>query len=121
MNETRRDVIVLGGGISGLTAAWRLKNAGIDACLLDANTEVGGCARTERYNGFLLEKGPFSVIVRDAAFEKLLDDLSEEVKVITASREARVRYIYRRGLTEAILRKCSFTLRIPEDHKGKPG
>ena len=76
MTTTSRDVIVIGAGISGLTAAWRLKQAGVDVCVLESEHEVGGAMRTERRDGFLLEKGPFNVIVRDGAFERLLKDLS---------------------------------------------
>ena len=61
MNDDLRDLIVVGAGISGLTAAWSLKKAGMDVLLLEASSEVGGCARTERRDGFLLEKGPFNV------------------------------------------------------------
>ncbi len=89
--------MIVGGGISGLTTAHRLKKAGVDVCLLEAGPEVGGCTRTESRDGFLLEKGPFNIMVRSAAFEGLLDDLSDEVDVVSASRAARVRYIYRRG------------------------
>lgn len=102
MNDGIRDVIVIGAGISGLTAAWRLKKARIDVLLLEASKEVGGCARTEPRDGFLLEKGPFNVMVRDAAFEQLLDDLSGDVKVIPVDRAARSRFIYRRGRLLAV-------------------
>jgi oxygen-dependent protoporphyrinogen oxidase len=97
MNENLHDVLVVGAGISGLTAAWRLKQGGVDVYLLEACKEVGGCARTGQRDGFLLEKGPFNVVVRDPAFEQLLDDLSGDVKVVTASRSAKRRFIYRRG------------------------
>jgi len=97
MNENHRDVVVVGGGISGLTAAWRLKQAGVDVCLLEAQRVVGGCTRTERREGFLLEQGPFNVIVRDPTFEDLLAEFSGEINVITASKDARARFIYRRG------------------------
>ena len=97
MNDGIRDVVVVGAGISGLTAAWRLKKAGIDVLLLEASSEVGGCARTERRDGFLVEKGPFNVMVRDRAFEQLLEDVSADVKVIPADRAARSRFIYHRG------------------------
>ena len=91
---TSRDVIVIGAGISGLTAAWRLKQAGVDVCVLESEHEVGGAMRTERRDGFLLEKGPFNVIVRDGAFEQLLKDLGDEIEVIEASRSAaRARYV----------------------------
>ena len=97
-----RDVIVVGGGISGLTVAWHLKRAGLDVALLEAETEVGGCVGTEHRDGFLLEKGPFNVIVRDPAFEELLTGLSDEVEVIAASKAARARYLYRRGRLMAV-------------------
>ena len=97
MNTNQREVIVVGGGISGLTTAWHLKRTGVDVCLLEAEPDVGGCIRTQRRGGFLLEKGPFNVIVRDPAFEDLLNDVAGEVEVIGASRAARRRYIYHRG------------------------
>lgn len=97
-----RDVIVVGGGISGLTAAWHLKKAGLDVCLVEDQPSVGGCARTERRDGFLLEKGPFNVIIRDPSFEALLDDLADEIKVVTASPAAKKRYICRRGRLHAV-------------------
>ena len=97
MDRLIRDVIVVGGGVSGLATAWHLKNAGIDVVLLEAGNAVGGCMLSERREGFLLEKGPFNVIVRDPAFQELLADLSDQVQVITASKSARSRYLYRRG------------------------
>ncbi len=97
MDTGLRDVIVVGGGISGLTTAWHLKKAGVDVCLLESHPIVGGCTRTEQRDGFLLEKGPFNVIVRDPTFESLLEDFSDDLAVVTASRAARIRYIYRHG------------------------
>ncbi|MGB2985306.1 MAG: protoporphyrinogen oxidase [Phycisphaerae bacterium] len=102
MSIGSREIIIVGGGISGLTMAWHLKKAGVDVCLLEADPIVGGCTRTQRREGFILEKGPFNVIVRDPAFEALLDDVSDEVNVVTASRSARKRFIYRRGRLHAV-------------------
>jgi len=102
MSERVREVIVVGGGISGLTTAVQLKKAGVDVCLLEGDSTVGGCTRTERRDGFLLEKGPFNVIVRDPAFEALLDEFADEVRVVTASPAARIRYIYRHGQLHAV-------------------
>lgn len=94
MTPQRRDVLVIGGGISGLTAAWRLKKSGVDVALLEAAPTVGGCTQTVRKNGFILEQGPFNVIVRDPAFEQLLDDVSDSIKVISAAEQSKARFIY---------------------------
>jgi oxygen-dependent protoporphyrinogen oxidase len=91
------DVIVVGAGITGLTAAWHLHRAGVDVRLLEARDIVGGSIETEERDGFLLEKGPFNVMVRAPEFEELLDGLAERVRVVTAADEANNRYIYRRG------------------------
>ena len=43
------DVLVVGGGASGLSAAWRLRGAGVDDVLVcELDTEVGGTARSGR-------------------------------------------------------------------------
>jgi phytoene dehydrogenase-like protein len=48
--ETRRvDVAIIGGGIGGLSAAWRLARAGVsDFLLLDMESEPGGNSRASR-------------------------------------------------------------------------
>lgn len=101
-SRDRHDTVVVGAGISGLTVAWHLQRAGVDVTLLDARPQAGGCIETEQRDGFLLEKGPFNVMVRDPAFEEILDALSDRLKVISASDEAKKRYIYRRGRLHAV-------------------
>ncbi len=97
MTAQRRDVIVVGGGISGLTTAWRLEKAGNDLCMLEAAPSVGGCSQTKQKDGFLLEQGPFNVMVRDPSFEAMLDDVSDSARVIPADASSKMRFIYRRG------------------------
>lgn len=97
MVDKTGEVIVIGGGISGLTVAWHLKRAGVNVVLIEAQDQVGGCTQTERRDGFLLEKGPFNVIVRASDFEDLLAAVSDRVSVVTASSAARARYIYLGG------------------------
>ncbi len=101
-DENDFDVLVLGGGISGLTTAWQLKTGGASVGLLESAESVGGCTRTERRDGFLLEKGPFNVMVRDPSFEDLLGDFSEDLSIVPASATAKKRYIYRGGRLLAV-------------------
>ncbi len=93
-NPTYHDVVVIGAGISGLTAAWQLHKRGVDVCLIEASNEVGGVMRTELHDGFLLEKGPFNVIMREPAFQYLLEELRDELIVVEADRNAaRARFV----------------------------
>ncbi|MFG2716157.1 NAD(P)/FAD-dependent oxidoreductase [Streptomyces goshikiensis] len=50
-------VIVVGAGLAGLTCALDLVRAGLPVRVLEAADEVGGRVRTDRRDGFLLDRG----------------------------------------------------------------
>ena len=50
-------VVIVGAGIAGLTCAVYLKQAGIDALLLEADDKVGGRVQTDDVAGFQLDRG----------------------------------------------------------------
>jgi oxygen-dependent protoporphyrinogen oxidase len=54
----RQSVIVIGGGLTGLACAYRLKQSGIPVLLLEAADFAGGMMATTEKNGFLFEAGP---------------------------------------------------------------
>jgi protoporphyrinogen/coproporphyrinogen III oxidase len=63
-------VVVVGGGITGLSAAYALGRVGIPTTLVEATDRLGGKVRTECIDGFLVESGPDSFITyRPAALE----------------------------------------------------
>ena len=53
----KADVAVVGAGIAGLTAAYRLQKKGYKVHVFEAASQVGGRIRTERVEGFLLDRG----------------------------------------------------------------
>lgn len=50
--------LVVGGGITGLTAAHAFSRAGVPVTIVEAESRLGGKVATERASGFLLERGP---------------------------------------------------------------
>lgn len=54
---TSPSVLIVGAGMAGLTCAVYLKQAGIDALVLDAADGVGGRVRTDIVDGFRLDRG----------------------------------------------------------------
>ncbi len=67
--------VVVGGGITGLAAAYHLARAGVPVVLVEASERLGGKIRTERIDGFLVEAGPDSFI----AYRPAATELSREL------------------------------------------
>ncbi|WP_299090820.1 NAD(P)/FAD-dependent oxidoreductase [uncultured Microbacterium sp.] len=57
MTEITRDVVVIGAGAAGLTAAHELKKAGLSVAVLEARDRVGGRLWTDVIDGAMLEIG----------------------------------------------------------------
>jgi protoporphyrinogen/coproporphyrinogen III oxidase len=96
------DVIVVGGGISGLTAATVLKKKGINVALLEPNLSPGGSIVTWKKDGFLFELGPNTVLGNCEEIDSLLSMAGLLEKKITASPESSKRYIVRKGRLTAL-------------------
>jgi protoporphyrinogen oxidase len=54
-------IVIVGGGVAGLSCAWRLRHAGHDVEVLECAPEPGGRLRTENHGDFALECGARSV------------------------------------------------------------
>nr|WP_315266020.1 NAD(P)/FAD-dependent oxidoreductase [Microbacterium lemovicicum] len=57
MTEITRDVVIIGAGAAGLTAANELKKAGLSVAVLEARDRVGGRLHTDEIEGAMLEIG----------------------------------------------------------------
>ena len=90
-------VAVVGGGVTGLAAAYRLQTLGFEPTVYEAAPRVGGVAWTERRDGFLAETGPNSLAAPKPAAAALLSDLGLAERLLEASPAGRKRYIVRDG------------------------
>ncbi|MCH1626837.1 protoporphyrinogen oxidase [Fredinandcohnia quinoae] len=77
MSEENQKVVVIGGGITGLTTAYYLqkeakeKGLTIDCILLEASHRVGGKVQTVVQDGFVIERGPDSFLERKQSAARL--------------------------------------------------
>jgi oxygen-dependent protoporphyrinogen oxidase len=69
------DVVVIGGGISGLAATYELRRRGIDVRLLEASDRLGGVIRSDRFDGWVIDGGPDSLLVQKPAAVALCREL----------------------------------------------
>lgn len=90
-------VAILGGGITGLTAAWQLRRAGFSPTVFERSARVGGAIGASRSDGWLHELGPNSLLEGSAEVARFIDELGLAKRRIYAGPEAKNRYIYQRG------------------------
>ena len=68
-------IVIVGGGITGLAAAFELARRGIDFRLFEAAPHLGGLIRTEYSDGFTIDAGPDSLLVQKPAAIRLCEEL----------------------------------------------
>ncbi|MDP8952924.1 MAG: FAD-dependent oxidoreductase [Actinomycetota bacterium] len=67
-----RSCVVVGAGLSGLTAAQKLQEAGVRVTVLEREDKVGGRMRTELLGGGVFDHGAQFFTVRDDRFEEMV-------------------------------------------------
>jgi len=103
------EVVVIGAGISGLTAAYLLRAGGHDVVVFEQGDVPGGRMRSERIDGFLMEHGANSVVGPAPAVENLIAGLDLGSEKVLRSAAARSRYLVRAGRAHALpVTPCRF-------------
>ena len=84
----RRKVAVIGGGVTGLTAAYylqkkaQLNNLPVDVVLIESSLRLGGKIQTLRKDGFIVERGPESFLDYKNSVRELAKDLGIEQQMV---------------------------------------
>lgn len=95
-SSSSKHFAVIGGGLTGLTAAWRLHREGHRVTLFERAPRVGGNISTHAQDGWLAEDGPNS-IQESREITALINELGLDRERLAASSAARNRYIVRGG------------------------
>jgi oxygen-dependent protoporphyrinogen oxidase len=106
------DVAVVGGGISGLSAAFWCKRRGRTVALFEASDNVGGSITTARTGQYIADGGPQSFVLSDN-FRQLIADAALERFVLPSSPLATMPYLYHRGKLVAAPRSPQAILATP--------
>ena len=96
MTETgTRDLIVIGGGISGLTTAFYRARTGAAVTLLEATARVGGAITTLHEGDWTFEQGPNTVLENNPCVGELIEAAGLAAEKQVASPEAKRRYLWK--------------------------
>ena len=100
----RRRIAVIGGGISGLTAAHELANSRlpVELLLLEAGTRLGGVLETVRRDGFLIEVAADNFITTPSAAIELCRSLGLEDSLISPDPTRRQAFVLHNGALRPI-------------------
>ena len=91
------DTLIIGGGISGLSAAYYLAKCGAQATIVESRERLGGVIQTERVEGCVLEQGPDSFLSIKPAAVELIRELGLGDEVIGSNDHLRKTYVQRDG------------------------
>jgi protoporphyrinogen/coproporphyrinogen III oxidase len=87
----------VGGGISGLSAAYYLSKAGVRPTLIEKSPQVGGVIRTNVQHDCVLEAGPDGFMAAKPWAMNLIRELGLADQVIGSNDHSRVTYIVKKG------------------------
>ena len=90
-------IAIIGAGISGLALSYALRNAGYEVVVFEARSRAGGPIHTFERDGYRIETGPHSLLMRHQSVADLLDELGLTDDIVDADANAERRFIVRNG------------------------
>src|SRR5205085_5679682 len=113
MNTAPANVVIVGGGIAGLSAAWYLQKAAFERGLdlqftvLEQSNRWGGKIQTEQVDGFgespfILEAGPDAFLTRKPWALALARELGLNERILSINQENSRTFVVNRGKLAAL-------------------
>ncbi len=90
-------VVVVGGGIAGLTAALELAEGGASVTLVESSARLGGKITTSRVDGLIVEGGADSFLSSKPAGLALVDRLGLTDRLVNSNADDRRTFVWSRG------------------------
>ena len=90
-----KKIIIIGGGITGLSAGWKLSENGYKVSILESDKSIGGLAKTIEIENYKVDIGPHSFISEDKEiFNKVMNLFEGEQGEIPFSKR-KVKMVFR--------------------------
>ena len=90
--DLARDVVIIGAGPAGLTAAYELGKAGRQSTVLEADDQVGGISRTVERDGWRFDIGGHRFFTKVEPVENLWHEILPDEDFMLRPRKSRIYY-----------------------------
>jgi protoporphyrinogen/coproporphyrinogen III oxidase len=108
------DAIIVGGGISGLAAAYYLSKKGLSSTLIEAQSRLGGLIRTDLISKCQIEAGPDSYVSTKPEATELAEEIPDlKAGIIGTNDESRRIYLVNGG--KLVPMPAGMVLMVPGD------
>jgi len=97
--RARTRIVVVGGGISGLASAFRVREAvpGAELTVIEKQPDVGGIARSDEIDGYVVDRGPNGFLTNVPESVELARAVGLEDDLAPATDAAKHRMLFQRG------------------------
>jgi oxygen-dependent protoporphyrinogen oxidase len=89
-------VIIVGGGVAGLSAAFELHRRAVPFILLEAGSRAGGVVLSEQVDGFMIDAGPDSLLIQKPEGIRLCEELGIGGRLVP-TKPPRLAFVQRGG------------------------
>ncbi len=97
-----KKVAIIGAGLTGLSLAYFLKKKDIPFVIYEKSERTGGVIKSEKKEGFVIEKGPNTGVIANLALAELLEELADIAPAIYAAESAKKRLIWKNSEWQAL-------------------
>ena len=98
----KKQIIIIGAGLTGLTLAFYLKKQGKEVLIIEKSGKTGGVIQTVKYDEYVYEKGPNTGVVGNPEVAELFEELDGLCTFEAANPDAKRRLIWKNGKWRAI-------------------
>jgi oxygen-dependent protoporphyrinogen oxidase len=95
MAKRETEVVIIGAGLTGLTAAFYLKRRGKNLHVIEQKERTGGQIHSFCSEGFTFESGPNTGVISYPEVAELFSNLEPDCRLVTAFETAKRRYIWK--------------------------
>ena len=112
-NELTADIVIIGGGLTGLVTAYYLSKSEKKVFILEKENRCGGVINSVNEDGFIYESGPNSGVLSTLEAVELFEDLKDFCTLELANKNAKKRLIWKNSSWQPLPSGLSSAISTP--------